>query len=209
MKPLIAAIAALLVLPSQAAKNEKDDKKLKSLDEMLFDEGLWSKSLEDLKGPEPEKDESEEALRKKLKEKGIEMGKGNVEGFSWLSSAKDGMRADPKEFKLLGEVVGEVVIRGRDGKPTDATVSVFNRGDDGEVPFELLAAPRGAPDDLSKLTGMGPQLVKKLNDAGMFHYWQVAAMTPEDMIKVDADLKLNVRIDRDGWVNQARSLLSA
>jgi small subunit ribosomal protein S2 len=29
------------------------------------------------------------------------------------------------------------------------------------------------------------------------------------MIKVDADLKLNGRIDRDGWINQARSLLSA
>src|SRR5689334_3723908 len=30
--------------------------------------------------------------------------------------------------------------------------------------FELLAAPRGAPDELSKLTGIGPQLEKKLND---------------------------------------------
>ena len=45
-------------------------------------------------------------------------------------------------------------------------------------PFELLAAPRGAPDDLTKLTGVGPQLEKKLNDAGIFHYWQFAAMTP-------------------------------
>ncbi len=45
--------------------------------------------------------------------------------------------------------------------------------------FELLAAPRGAPDDLTKLTGVGPQLEKKLNDAGIFHYWQLAAMKPE------------------------------
>ena len=30
--------------------------------------------------------------------------------------------------------------------------------------FELLAAPRGAPDDLTKLTGVGPQLEKKLNE---------------------------------------------
>src|SRR5690242_956750 len=29
--------------------------------------------------------------------------------------------------------------------------------------FELLAAPRGAPDDLAKLPGVGPQLEKKLN----------------------------------------------
>ncbi|MGH6985207.1 MAG: 30S ribosomal protein S2, partial [Stellaceae bacterium] len=29
--------------------------------------------------------------------------------------------------------------------------------------FELLTAPRGAPDDLAKLHGVGPQIVKKLN----------------------------------------------
>ena len=74
--------------------------------------------------------------------------------------------------------------------------------------FEVLDAPRGAPDDLSKLAGSGPQIVKKLNDAGVFHYWQVAAMTPEDVTKLDADLKFNGRIERDGWVNQARSLLA-
>jgi small subunit ribosomal protein S2 len=75
--------------------------------------------------------------------------------------------------------------------------------------FELLAAPRGAPDDLAKHNGVGPQLVKKLNDAGIFHYWQLAAMTPADAEKVDADLKLNGRIGRDGWIDQARALLSA
>ena len=47
--------------------------------------------------------------------------------------------------------------------------------------FELLTAPRGAPDDLTKLNGVGPQLEKKLNDAGIFHYWQLAAMKPEDV----------------------------
>ncbi|MBU3889883.1 MULTISPECIES: 30S ribosomal protein S2 [Methylosinus] len=76
-------------------------------------------------------------------------------------------------------------------------------------PFELLAAPRGAPDDLAKLHGVGPQLVKKLNDGGIFHYWQIAAMAPADVEKLDQDLKLNGRIARDGWVDQARSLASA
>jgi small subunit ribosomal protein S2 len=74
--------------------------------------------------------------------------------------------------------------------------------------FELLAAPRGAPDDLAKLPGVGPQIVKKLNDAGVFHYWQVAAMTADDVTKVDADLKLAGRIARDNWVEQARALLA-
>ena len=75
--------------------------------------------------------------------------------------------------------------------------------------FELLTAPRGAPDDLTKLTGVGPQLEKKLNEAGVFHLWQLAAMQTGDVTKVDADLKLNGRIARDNWVEQARTLLSA
>jgi small subunit ribosomal protein S2 len=73
--------------------------------------------------------------------------------------------------------------------------------------FELLTAPRGAPDDLSRLSGMGPQHEKNLNDAGIFHYWQVAAMSPEDVAKVDQLAKLGGRIDREGWVQQARSFL--
>lgn len=75
--------------------------------------------------------------------------------------------------------------------------------------FEILAAPRGAPDDLTKLTGVGPQLATKLNDAGIFHYWQVGAMGTDDAAKLDGDLKLNGRIARDGWVKQARTLLDA
>lgn len=75
--------------------------------------------------------------------------------------------------------------------------------------FELLTAPRGAPDDLAKLPGVGPQIVKKLNDAGIFHYWQIAAMTPEDAAKIDRDLKLGGRIARDRWVELARGLVVA
>ena len=75
--------------------------------------------------------------------------------------------------------------------------------------FELLSAPRGAPDDLAKLTGVGPQIVKKLNDGGIYHYWQIGAMTPADAAKVDADLKLNGRIERDGWIAQSRQLASS
>ncbi len=74
--------------------------------------------------------------------------------------------------------------------------------------FELLTAPRGAPDDLAKLPGVGPQIVKKINEAGLFHYWQLAAMTDADVAKVDADLKLNGRMVRDKWVEHARTLLA-
>ena len=43
----------------------------------------------------------------------------------------------------------------------------------------------------------------------MFHYWQIAAMTKDEAEKLDADLKLNGRIARDNWVDQARTLIAA
>ncbi len=73
--------------------------------------------------------------------------------------------------------------------------------------FELLSAPRGAPDDLSKLPGVGPTLEKKLNEAGIFHFWQLAALAPSDIEKLDGDLKLAGRIGRENWVEQARTLI--
>jgi small subunit ribosomal protein S2 len=78
---------------------------------------------------------------------------------------------------------------------------------DGQV-FETLTAPRGAPDDLAKLPGVGPQIVKKLNDAGIYHYWQIAAMTAADAGKIDRELKLAGRIERDGWIELARGLVA-
>jgi small subunit ribosomal protein S2 len=75
--------------------------------------------------------------------------------------------------------------------------------------FELLAAPRGAPDDLAKIGGVGPQIVKKLNEHGVFHYWQLAAMTPEEAVKLDADMRFNGKVSRDKWADQAKALMAA
>ncbi|MBX9757293.1 MAG: 30S ribosomal protein S2 [Beijerinckiaceae bacterium] len=95
--------------------------------------------------------------------------------------------------------------------PIEEELPVVETLADGEIAadtFELLAAPRGAPDDLAKLPGVGPQIVKKLNDAGVYHYWQLAAMTADDATKLDADLKLNGRVGRDNWSEQARTLMA-
>ena len=89
--------------------------------------------------------------------------------------------------------------------PANDVVAPIEQGEQ----FERLAAPRGAPDDLTKLTGVGPQLEKKLNEAGIFHYWQVAAMQPADVEQLDKDAKLNGRVERDGWIGQARGMLDA
>ena len=72
--------------------------------------------------------------------------------------------------------------------------------------FTKLLAPQGAPDDLTKLGGVGAQLATNLNEYGIFHFWQLAAMTDADVAALDGALKLNGRATREGWLDTARAL---
>lgn len=75
-----------------------------------------------------------------------------------------------------------------------------------EEKFARLDAPRGAVDDLKKISGVGPVLEQKLNDLGIYHYWQIAALQPEDIKAIDEELNFKGRIERDDWITQARTL---
>jgi small subunit ribosomal protein S2 len=70
--------------------------------------------------------------------------------------------------------------------------------------FEPLSGPRGVADDLKKLTGVSPAIEKQLNDLGIFHYWQIAALGPEDAHKIGEEVGLPGRVD--GWIAQAKEL---
>ena len=63
-------------------------------------------------------------------------------------------------------------------------------------------------DDLKKLAGVGPALEKKLNEAGITTYAQIAAWNVDDVVKINEELALKGRIERDGWVDQAKALTS-
>ena len=67
------------------------------------------------------------------------------------------------------------------------------------------AAP-AAGDDLKKLSGVGPALEKKLHEAGVTTYAQIAAWTEEDVAAMDEKLSFKGRIEREGWIEQAKEL---
>lgn len=76
----------------------------------------------------------------------------------------------------------------------------------GEAPTLLSAARGGGADDLKLIKGVGPKLEGVLNDMGIYHFDQIAAWTPAEVAWVDSRLKFKGRIDRDGWVEQAKTL---
>ena len=69
------------------------------------------------------------------------------------------------------------------------------------------AAPAVAgADDLKQLSGVGPALEKKLHAAGVTSFAQIAAWTEADVAAMDEKLSLKGRIEREGWIAQAKEL---
>ena len=69
------------------------------------------------------------------------------------------------------------------------------------------AAPAAAgADDLKQLSGVGPALEKKLHAAGVTSFAQIAAWTDADVAAMDEQLSFKGRIEREGWIAQAKEL---
>jgi large subunit ribosomal protein L21 len=61
-------------------------------------------------------------------------------------------------------------------------------------------------DDLKQLSGVGPALEKKLHEAGVTSFAQIAAWTEADVAAMDEKLSFKGRIEREGWIEQAKEL---
>lgn len=63
-------------------------------------------------------------------------------------------------------------------------------------------------DDLSKISGVGPVIVGKLEALGVTTFQQIADFTAEDIARIDGELNFKGRIERDEWVKQANEFLA-
>ena len=72
--------------------------------------------------------------------------------------------------------------------------------------LQPLSGPRGVADDLRKLSGMSGTIEKRLNDLGVFHYWQIAELGPEDARKIGEEVGLPGRVE--GWIAQAKAFVA-
>jgi predicted flap endonuclease-1-like 5' DNA nuclease len=74
--------------------------------------------------------------------------------------------------------------------------------------LEILKGPRnGKPDDLKLIWGVGSKLEKVLNDAGFYHFDQLAKWTDKQLSWVDSQLgEFAGRAEREEWIAQAKKL---
>lgn len=74
--------------------------------------------------------------------------------------------------------------------------------------FSKLDKPIGAADDLKLINGVGPAIEKKLNEIGVYHFWQVSAVSQEDIDAIEEEVGFKGRAERDEWKQQALDLMA-
>jgi small subunit ribosomal protein S2 len=72
--------------------------------------------------------------------------------------------------------------------------------------FKGIEAPRGEADDLKRLPNVNNKLEQRLNDIGVYHFWQIADLDTELAEALDRALRLNGRIAREDWIGAAKRL---
>lgn len=101
------------------------------------------------------------------------------------------------ELAIVADVIDEVV------EAAPAPVA--------EVFAALAPEPvaTASPDDLTRLTGIGPKLAAAFAERGVTRFADIAAWTDEDIARFDRELKLMGRVAREAWIAQATRLASA
>ena len=72
--------------------------------------------------------------------------------------------------------------------------------------LKYLDGPDGEPDDLKLIHGVGPVLENKLNELGIYHFYQIAKFEQRDIDLVNDATAFPGRIERDEWIDQAKNL---
>lgn len=114
------------------------------------------------------------------------------------SGVKAALGAGSVSKSAIAAVV-ETASKAKTAKPAAAKATEVK-------PAAPKASKVAAGGDLKKLSGVGPALEKKLVAAGVTSLEQVAAWTEADVTKIDEELSFKGRIEREGWIAQAKEL---
>ena len=118
-----------------------------------------------------------------------------------------------RAITLYCDLIARAALDGLERSQTSAGVDVGASeappGENLPVVFKGIEAARGEPDDLKRITGITPKLEQRLNDAGVFHFWQIADLDAEQTQALDRKLKLKGQVETEKWSEQAKKLVEA
>jgi large subunit ribosomal protein L21 len=75
-----------------------------------------------------------------------------------------------------------------------------------DAPATLFKAPKGKPDDLTEIKGIGPVAAGQLNEQGITTFAQIAKLSDKDIAKIDEAMPFSADQITD-WRDQAKELV--
>ena len=85
----------------------------------------------------------------------------------------------------------------------DATIK---KSQVGIKPITLAAPKDGEADDLKKISGIGIKIENGLYELGIYHFWQIAQWSKDNIIWIEDYFSHKGRIAREEWIEQAKQL---
>ncbi len=129
-----------------------------------------------------------------------------------VEAADDTVEEALEDAESFEDVVDDIAQT--DEHPSDAVLKEL--GDEIEAvevdqvqPEQVDAPADGGGDDLTEIVGVGPRIAEVLNELGIWSFGQIAAWTPENAAWVEQHLSFKGRVEREGWIEQARDLLDS
>ena len=136
--------------------------------------------------------------------------------LSARAKANESIRARESQTAAPKAAAAEPVVK-PEAKPVKASpIKLVKTEPKAEPVAKSAPAPVAPPapaeavnttaDDLKQISGIGPKLEQMLQKRGLTSLAAIAALSDEEASKLDAELGLDGRIARDGWVAQAKKL---
>ena len=191
-KKLTSVEAAVVVAEEERKRLEKRVEVVRLEGEHALKEAVSAARKEADSGREA----AEEALRIALKREKEQIEQ-YVEAAAALKAELEAAKRPKKQAAQKGSS-GEEVVK----LPPRSKVKLVKDPRMGKI---YRKAPKEV-DDLTKLQGVGEVICRRLHDAGIYTYRQVAEWRAPQVRAISEDLNLKERIRRDGWQKQARAL---
>lgn len=116
-------------------------------------------------------------------------------------------------FVVPAEVIKKAVTKDKPKKANEKSVKKASEKTVKQEDTKAKKAQRGTEkgashDDLTAIRGIGPAIAKKLIAHGIQSYAQLAALTDQDIGKLEESIiRFSGRIKREDWVGQAKKLI--
>lgn len=118
---------------------------------------------------------------------------------------KPEVKVELKEVSVATKIIDTQPLKAEAIKEVEEVKNVHSDSDAGTPAF--LTKPRnGKADDLKRIKGVGKVLEGILFERGVYHFDQIATWSDENAQWMDTFMKFPGRIEREGWIEQAKLL---